>query len=158
MGKAHDGRFGDAVEIEDGGAIIVKSGGRVTVQSGGKVEEEAGGSILGREVLNCYHADIGTAGSAFVVCPFDGDVVGLEAVNIAANAGTKSVLTAKIGGSAITHPAWEVAVSASAGTRSGVTPTAANAIKAGQVIEIASDGGSSAVTPAMYSITVRRAS
>jgi hypothetical protein len=78
-------------------------------------------------------------------------------VNIAANAGTKSVLTAKVGGATVTHPAWEVAITAAAGTRSGVTPTAANAVLAGQVIEVASDGGSSAVTPAMYSIVVRGA-
>lgn len=135
---------------------VVASGGVITVQSGGRINEEAGGAILGRAVLTAYHADIGTAGSAYVVCPFDGQVVGLEAVNIAANAGTKSVLTAKIGGSTITHPAWEVAVSAAAGTRSGVVPSAANDVKAGQVIEVASDGGSSAVTPAMYSIVVRR--
>lgn len=138
----------DVVQIDSGGAIVVKSGGRI--------DEEAGGAILGRAVLNAYHADIGTAGSSYVVCPFDGDIVQLEAVNIAANATTKSVLTAKVGAVTVTHPAWEVALSAVAGTRSGVTPSANTAVLAGQVIEVASDGGSSAVTPAMYSIVVRR--
>ena len=148
----------DKVWKPSGDALQVEAGGVVSVKSGGRIDEEAGGAILGRAVLNAYHADIGTAGSAYVVCPFDGTVVGLEAVNIAANAGTKSVLTAKIGGATITHPAWEVAVTAAAGTRSGVVPTAANQVFAGQVIEVASDGGSSAVTPAMYSIVVRRQS
>ncbi len=68
------------------------------------------------------------------------------------------MLTAKVGGSSVTHPAWEVAVTATAGTASSVVPTAANFVAAGQAIEIASDGGSSGVTPAMYSITVRRSS
>lgn len=157
-GKVRESRAGDGLDVQDGGVVEVQSGGRIGVRSGGRVEEEAGGAILGRAVLNAYHADIGTSGSAYVVCPFDGDIVQLEAVNIAANAGTKSVLTAKVNGNDVTHPAWEVAVSASAGTRSGVTPTAATAVKAGDVISVASDGGSSAVTPAMYSIVVRRSS
>lgn len=148
--RVHESRGGDGVDVESGGVISVKNGGRI--------DEEAGGAILGRAVLNAYHADIGTAGSTYVVCPFDGDIVQLEAVNIAANAGVKSVLTAKVAGATVTHPAWEVAVTAVAGTRSGVTPTAATAVLAGQVIEIASDGGSSAVTPATYSIVVRRKS
>lgn len=158
MDKVHQSRGSDGIDVEDGGLIDIKSGGRIGVRSGGRIEEESGGAILGRAVLSAYHADIGTAGSTYVVCPFDGQVVGLEAVNIVANAGVKSVLTAKLGGVAITHPAWEVAVTAAAGTRSGVTPTAANTVRAGDVIEIASDGGSSAVTPAMYSIVVRRSS
>jgi hypothetical protein len=148
----------DKVRMVSSDVLQVDSGGAVEVKSGGRIVEEAGGAILGRAVLNAYHADIGTAGSTYVVCPFDGTVVGLEAVNIAANAGTKSVLTAKIAGSAITHPAWEVAITATAGTRSGVVPTAANQVFAGQVIEIASDGGSSGVTPATYSIVVLRQS
>lgn len=141
---------GDSLEVESGGVITVKSGGRVN--------EEAGGGILGREVLTTYASDIGTAGSSFVVCPFAGTIVGLAAVNHAANAGTKTVLTAKIAGATITHPAFEVAITAVAGTGVSVVPTAANAVTAGQVIEIAYDGGSSAVTPATFSITVLRSS
>lgn len=149
---------GDCLEVGAGGVIEVKASGRINVESGGTINEESGGAILGRAVLNAYHADIGTAGSTYVVSPFAGTIVGLGTVNIADNAGTKSVLTAKIGGQAVTHPAWEVAVSATKGTASTVTPTAANAVKAGDVIEIASDGGSSAVTPAMHSVTILRSS
>jgi hypothetical protein len=138
----------DVLEVADGGAIIVRSGA--------KIAEEAGGAILGRVVLNAYHADIGAVSSAYVVSPFNGYVVGLAVVNQAANAGTKSVLTGNIAGSPITHPALEVAVSAAAGTAASVVPTAANYVKAGEVISIASDGGSSAVTPAIYSITLLR--
>lgn len=148
----------DTIQVDDGGVVEVKSGGRINLKSGAVLSEESGGAVLGRAVLNAYHADIGTAGSSYVVCPFAGTVVGLGAVNIAANAGTKSVLTAKINGSSITHPAWEVAVSATAGTASSVVPTAANTVKAGDVLEVASDGGSSAVTPAMYSFTILRSS
>jgi hypothetical protein len=139
--------------------VYEKQGGdEFVVASGGKITEEAGGAILGRAVLNTYAADIGTAGSSFVVCPFAGTIVGLATVNHGANAGTQTVLTAKLATVAVTAPAWAVAVTAAAGTGVSVVPTAANTVNAGDVIEIAYDGGSSNVTPATFSITVLRTS
>jgi hypothetical protein len=139
--------------------VYGKSGGdEVVVASGGKMTEEPGGAILGRAVLNTYAADIGTAGSSFVVAPFAGTIVGLAAVNHVANATTKTVLTAKLATVAVTAPAWEVAVTAAAGTAVSVVPTAANTVAAGDVIEIAYDGGSSNVTPATFTVTVLRTS
>jgi len=139
--------------------VYEKQGGdEVVVASGGKITEESGGAILGRAALNAYAADIGTAGSSFVVCPFAGTIVGLGAVNHGANAGTKTVLTAKLATVSVTAPAWEVAVTAAAGTGVSVVPTAANTVAAGDVIEIAYDGGSSNVTSATFSVTVLRAS
>lgn len=158
MGKVHEGMAGDSLEVESGGVVNVKSGGRVNIASGAKVEEQSGGAILGREVLCTYAGDIGTGGSSYVVCPFAGTVVGLAAVNHVANATTKTVLTAKINGQTITHPAFEVAVTAAAGTGVSVVPSAANAVKAGDVLEVAYDGGSSNVTPATFTFTVLRTS
>lgn len=135
-----------------------QNGDEMVVASGGAITEEAGGAILGRAVLNAYAADIGTAGSSFVVCPFAGTIVGLSAVNHGANAGTKTVLLAKLATVSVAAPAWEVAVTAAAGTGVSVVPTAANTVTAGQVIEIAYDGGSSNVTPATFSVTVLRTS
>lgn len=140
------------------GVYEKQGGNELVVTSAGKITEEAGGAILGRAVLNSYSADIGTAGSSFIVCPFAGTIVGLAAVNHAANAGTKTVLTAKLATVAVTAPAWEVAITAAAGTATAVVPTAANAVNAGDVIELAYDGGSSAVTPATFSVTVLRSS
>src|SRR5947208_3404553 len=126
--------------------VYGKQGGdEVVVAAGGQITEEPGGAILGRAVLNTYAADIGTAGSSFVVSPFAGTIVGLGAVNHGANAGTKTVLVAKLATVPVTAPAWEVAVTAAAGTVSAVVPTAANTVAAGDVIEIAYDGGSSNV-------------
>jgi len=158
MSKIHEGMAGDSLEVESGGVIIVKSGGNIAVQSGARINEESGGKILGRDVLTTYASDIGTAGSSYVVCPFDGAIIGLAVVNHSANAGTKTVLTAKIAGATVTHPAFEVAVTAVAGTGVSVAPTAANTVTAGQVIEIAYDGGSNVVTPATFSITISRSS
>ncbi len=156
--KVHPGMGGDSLEIESGGVIEVKAGGRINIESGGSISEAAGGKILGRAPLNTYAADIGTGGSSYVVCPFDGTIVGLAAVNHVANAGTKTVLAAKLGGVAVTHPAWEVAVTAAAGSGVSVVPTALNKVSAGDVIEIAYDGGSSNVTPATFTLTILRTS
>ena len=123
---------------------------------GGEVTEEGTGQIKAKVVLNVQSADIGTSGSVYIISPFAGKVVGLAAVNSVANAGTKTVLLGKLGGTNITAPAWEVAVTAAAGTATAVVPSAANTVAAGDVIEINFDGGSSNVTPACFSITIAR--
>jgi len=123
---------------------------------GGTITEELGGDILSKVVLNTSSADIGTAGSTFIVSPFAGTIVNLSAVNTAANAGTKTVLLAKLAGTTVTAPAWEVGVTAAAGTATSVVPTAANTVTAGQVIELNFDGGSSSVTPAVFSVVIAR--
>lgn len=106
-------------------------------------------------IVNTYAADVGTAGSTFVTCPFAGTIKSLQAVNHVANAGTKTVLTAKIATVPVTAPAWEIAVTAAAGTATIVVPTAANVVTAGQVLEIAYDGGSSAVEPTTFTIVIQ---
>lgn len=123
---------------------------------GGTVTEDGTGQIKAKVTLTVQSADIGTSGSVYVVCPFAGKVTGLAAVNSVANAGTKTVLLGKLGGTNITAPAWEVAVTAAAGTATAVVPTAANTVAAGDVIEINFDGGSSNVTPACFTITITR--
>lgn len=140
--------------------VYEKQGGdEVVVASGGKITEEPGGAILGRATLNCDMADAGTPGSSFVVCPYAGTIVGLGAVNHVANTTTKTVYTAKLATVPVTAPAWETAVTAAAGTGSSVVPTAANTVAAGDVIEIASDGGSATASQkTTFSITVLRSS
>ena|ERR1035437_1094076 len=133
-----------------------KQGGAATV-IGGTITEENNGQIKAKVTLNVQSVDIGTTGSVYVVCPFAGKITGLAAVNSVANAGTKTVLLGKLTGGTITHPAWEVAVTAAAGTGTGIiVPTAANTVAAGDVIEINFDGGSSNVTPACFTITITR--
>ena len=144
---------------EQGLPVECDLGAEIIVASGGKITEESGGAILGRAVLTADMADSGTAGSCFVVCPFAGTIVGLAAVNHLANTTTKTVLTSKIGGVAITHPAWEIAVTQAAGVSSAVVPTAANTVAAGDVIEFISDGGSAtAAQKTTFSATILRTS
>lgn len=145
-----DPSYNTKVYIKQGGdELVVASGGKITLESGGLI-------IGGSSTVTAYAADIGAAGSSFVVAPFAGTIVGLAAVNHGANAGTKTVLLAKLATVSVTAPAWEVAVTAAAGTATSVVPTAANTVAAGDVIEIAYDGGSSNVTPATFSVTIQR--
>ena len=149
-----DGTYNTKVYHKQGGDVLV-------VASGGTITEEPGGAILGRTILNTYLADAGTASSCYVICPFAGTIVQMQAVCRVANSTTKTVLTAKAGagGTAVTHPAWEIAVTQAAGVVSSTVPTAANVVTAGQVIEILSDGGSASsgqITD--FSITILRTS
>lgn len=110
-------------------------------------------------VLNCYAADVGTAGSYWVACPCNGTIVKMSAVSYLANTTTKTVLTAEIGGTLVTAPAWEIGATAAAGIVSTVIPTATNTVTAGQAIEIISNGGSATAGQAtMFSITILRTS
>lgn len=140
--------------------VYRKQGGdELVVVSGGKITEESGGAILGRAVLNADMADSGVASSTFVVCPFAGTLVGLAAVNHVANTTTQTLLTAEIGGVAVTIPTWSIAATQAAGLASAVVPTAANAITAGQVIRFISDGGSAtAAQKTTFTATVLRSS
>ncbi len=111
---------------------------------------------LNSVVVTRYFPDANTAGSVFVVVPHAGTITGLSIVNDAANTTTKTVFTAKIATVSVTHPAWEVAITAAAGVGVTVVPTAANTVTAGAVVEIASDGGGAPVMPCQITITILR--
>lgn len=106
--------------------------------------------------LSAYKEDGNTAGSIFVVAPHKGKIVGLNATNYVANTTTKTVLTAELGGTLITTPAWEIAVTQAVGVASTSVPTAANSVDAGDVIEIITDGGGTPTMPINVTISIDR--
>ncbi len=156
-----DATYPSTFQVRQDGNAVVPSGASLDIESGGALKI-AGSTVtptatqLNQYVVTAYAADIGTAGSSFVTCPHAGVIKSLQAVNHGANAGTKTVLTAKIATVSVTAPAWEVAVTAAAGIGVAVVPTATNTVTAGAVLEIAYDGGSSNVTPATFSIVIER--
>lgn len=111
---------------------------------------------LNQYSVNVDFADANTAGSIFVVAPHAGSIVGLHAVNAIANTTVKTVLTAKIATVTVTAPAWEIAITQAAGVASSAVPTAANVVTAGQVIEVATDGGGTPVMPTSITIVISR--
>lgn len=135
--------FNDAVNFTDGLQI-----------DGTAISSTA--AELNQYAITVDFADAGTAGSIFVVAPHAGSIVGLYAVNAAANATTKTVLTAEIAGVLVTTPAWEITITQAAGTASSSVPTATNVVTAGQVIEIISDGGTSTTMPTSVTIVISR--
>lgn len=112
---------------------------------------------LNAYTVSGYFADPNTAGSIYIVAPHAGEIVGMYAVNNVANTTTKTVLLAKLAGTTVTVvPAWEIAVTQAAGVKSSSVPTALNVVTAGQVIEIASDGGGAPVMPSMIYLVIKR--
>jgi len=108
--------------------------------------------------LTAYHADIGTASSAYVYCPFNGRIVSIHYVEHAAVAGGDAAIITKINGTSIgaTGTATIAASGSAAGVRGTITPSVTNGIVvAGDYIELASDGAPSSVSPVTWTIVVR---
>jgi len=122
----------------------------------GGTQVTATAAELNAYAITVYMADANTAGSIFVVAPHAGHIIGMYATNYVANTTTKTVLTAEIAGVLVTAPAWEIAVTQAAGDASSSVPTAANAVTAGQVIEIVSDGAGAPVMPMMVTLLISR--
>jgi hypothetical protein len=179
--KVHFEQGGAQLTVESGGAVDVKAGGELKIAgtavtaSAAELNTLAGATANMTKlanisasaadintaaalqyILNAYMADAGTASDTFVVVPFAGVIKKLSAVNHAACTTTKTVLTAFIGAVAITHPAWEIALAAAAGTASEVIPTAGVDVEAGEVIKIHSDGATDATMPTTFTIMIER--
>ena len=121
---------------------------------GGTVET-ADGQSLKKFVLTTQIEDISTAGQTYVVSPFAGTITKIYSVLNGAISGANSILTPKIGGTAITNGAITVAFSGSAaGHIDSSTPTALNAVTAGQAIEIETDGGSTGTVKTVLTIEI----
>lgn len=120
-----------------------------------------GGSVVTAAELSAYSlaaymSDANTPGSVYVVAPHAGNIIGMYAVNDIANTTAQTVLLAKIATVTVTAPAWVIAITQAAGVASNVVPTALNAVTAGQVIEINSDGGGTPVMPISITLLISR--
>tara|TARA_R110000787_G_scaffold170328_2_gene283047 strand:+ start:7849 stop:8349 length:501 start_codon:yes stop_codon:yes gene_type:complete len=105
--------------------------------------------------LNVEFDDISTAQSVWVVAPLAGTVTGIKSVIGGPLASVNAALTFEIGGTLITGSGITVAFSGSAGgTVDSSTPTAANAVTAGQAIECITDGGSTNIVKCVLTIEI----
>ena len=108
--------------------------------------------------LTAYHADIGTASSTFVYCPFNGRIVSIHYVEHAVVSGGDAAITTKINGTTIgaTGAATIAASGSGAGVRGTITPgITAGSVTAGDCVELASDGAPSSVSPVSWTVLVR---
>jgi hypothetical protein len=97
-------------------------------------------------------ADVGAVASAFIAPGFDGRIKRLNGAVFSAITGANSVVTTKIGGTAVTGGVLTVLLSgAAAGNVSSAVPSALNVFRSTDAIEFASDGGAS--NSAVFAIT-----
>ena len=121
---------------------------------GGTLKTENGQSLK-KVFLNTYIGDISTAGKIYVVSPVAGKITKIYSVINGAITGANTILTPKIGGTAITGGAIPIAFSGSAeGDVDSSTPTALNEITAGSAIEIETDGGSTGTVKTVLTIEI----
>ena len=94
--------------------------------------------------LNVLLEAVGTAKTRYLHCPVNGSIVYIGCVTDVAVDGD-NIVTGAINGTAITGGAFTVLASGSAaGVKNQAVPTAANAVKRGDAISMATDGGGSA--------------
>ena len=109
--------------------------------------------------LPFYIADVSTAGQIYVPVPDDaeGDIVEIRSALNGAIGTADAVLTAKIGGTAVTGGAITIAyTSSAAGDTDVCRPTAARTVAAGDAIEIETNGASTNTVPVFGIISIRR--
>ena len=100
--------------------------------------------------------DISTAGSSIVVAPCAGKIVGVHGVLEGAIATADAVITGKIDGTAITGLSITVATASSAkGDKDSGTPTAANTVAQGDMVEIITSGASTNTVAWDYLIVIQ---
>ena len=114
---------------------------------------------LNKIVLTGEIADLSTAGQIYIPIPdeFDGEVVEIRTVINNAISVADATVTAKIGGTAMTGGVITVGYDGSAaGDVDTCRPYAANTVRAGQAIEIETDGGSTTACKVGVSVVIRR--
>ena len=100
---------------------------------------------LNRVIFTSRITDISSAGSTYVPIPdeFDGDIVEIRTALSGAITNADAAITFEIGGTAMTNSAITITQSGSAAGDIDVSrPTGANTVRAGQALEIITDGGS----------------
>ena len=114
---------------------------------------------LNKVTLNFYIADVSTAGQIYVPVPeeFAGDVVEIRTALNGAIATADATITPKIGGTAMTNGAITIAQSGSAAGDVDVSnPSGANTVRAGEAIEIETDGASTNTVEVFGTIVIQR--
>ena len=92
-----------------------------------------------------------------LISPLAGDITSIYSVINGAITNANATITAEIGGTLVTDSSITIAYSGSAaGGVDSSAPSATNTVTAGQAIEIISDGGSTDVCSATFTIVITR--
>lgn len=110
-------------------------------------------------VLQAEISDISTPQSVFIVAPYAGTIESITSVIDGAIATSDAVLSFEIGGTPVTDGNITVAFTASAaGDVDSSTPSAANALTAGQALECITDGASTNTVAVKLTFVIKRTS
>jgi len=110
-------------------------------------------------VLTGQIADISTADQIYIPVPngFEGDIIEIRTAIDAAISGADADITTKIAGTAVTNGLITVAQSGSAAGDTDVSnPTGARTVRAGDAIEVETDGASTGTAKCNVVIVIRR--
>lgn len=112
---------------------------------------------LTEAAVSTYLADVSTASSSFVVSPWRGKIVRAYSALHTAITDANAVWTMEINGTAVTGVSVTITQSGSAaGDIDTGTPTGANTVNEGDVIEFISDGASSTTAPVTFTAVIER--
>lgn len=110
---------------------------------------------LGHVNLNVTETDVSTAGSVFVVSPTAGKIVKIYSVIDGTIATAPAVITTEIDTVAVTGSSISIThTSSAAGDMDSSTPTAANHVLEGSVIELITSGASTNTVSATYTVVI----
>lgn len=127
--------------------------------SAGTVSFDGALGTMGSAISICsvYMATVSTAGSAFCAAPVAGTITRIQSVLGGAIATANAGITTEINGTAVTGGAITILQAGSAaGDMDVATPSAANTVAVGDVIEIITDGLSTNAVPVMFTVTIQR--
>jgi len=117
----------------------------------------ANAAELNQYAITVDMTDISTAASVWVVAPHAGDIAAIYSVINGAIITADATITAEIGGTLVTGSSITIAFTGSAaGIVDSSAPSAANTVTAGQAIEIITNGGSTNVVRATFTILITR--
>jgi hypothetical protein len=132
-----------------------------TAGSSAEFRTEFGLIETGIQVLNAipvigFMSDANTLGQIYIPVPWACRLIKIYAVNSIVNTTTATILTPKIGGTAVTDGGMTFGATDAVGTILSATPTALNTIAEGQALEIETDGGGTPVMPVNITLLVER--
>jgi hypothetical protein len=141
------------IKTNQGDRMAVLAGGEIDIESGGSLklagaEVSASAAELDEYVLTVDIPDLSADTSHFVVAPHAGSITKIWSVIDGAVSTADVTITPEIGGTPVTGGALTIATAGSAaGDVDSATPSAANAVTAGQAIELVVAGGGSGGSP-----------
>lgn len=140
------------VDTADSGTVYIANG----TGSGSWINKNADNLVFNSFVLQDTMADIGTVGdSVFFYIPYQCDIQRLSATVYGAMTVANSILSIYVNGVARPETLTCTYTGSAAGSSYSQTTFAAHTITAGSVIEIRTDGGSTAAVKAAISLVLK---